>query len=183
MLFTGREQKPGRWPGTRAVGVALEARGASGRPGARGPVNRGTKPDYFPDLGQSGFLDFPIPGQGGAGIPEISPIPPRFGPENPGYFSAKSGRDFGDFGVWGLWAPLAGSGSWNLPPNFSCATMSSHTCYRTSRSCHFPFWAECSLSGTQPEFSLGRLHPQVEKDILSLFLASSQFKSFGRQRG
>ena len=57
----------------------------------------------------------------------------------------------------------------------SCATMSSHTCYRTSRSFHFPFWAVCSLSGTQPEFSLGRLHPHVEKDILSLFVASSQF--------
>ena len=61
------------------------------------------------------------------------------------------------------------------PEGASCATMSSHTCYRTSRSFHFPFWAECSLSGTQPEFSLGRLHPHVEKDILSLFLASSQF--------
>jgi len=61
------------------------------------------------------------------------------------------------------------------PEGASCATMSSHTCYRTSRSFHFPFWAVCSLSGTQPEFSLGRLHPHVEKDILSLFLASSQF--------
>ena len=61
------------------------------------------------------------------------------------------------------------------PEGASCATMSSHTCYRTSRSFHFPFWAVCSLSGTQPEFSLGRLHPHVEKDTLSLFLASSQF--------
>ncbi len=59
----------------------------------------------------------------------------------------------------------------------SCATMSSHTCYRTSRSFHFPFGAVCSLSGTQPEISLGpsRLHPHVEKGILSLFVASSQF--------
>ena len=40
---------------------------------------------------------------------------------------------------------------------------------------HFPFWAVCSFSGTQPEFSLGRLHPHVEKDTLSLFVASSQF--------
>ena len=39
------------------------------------------------------------------------------------------------------------------PEGASCATMSSHTCYRTSRSFHFPFWAVCSLSGTQPEFS------------------------------
>jgi hypothetical protein len=53
--------------------------------------------------------------------------------------------------------------------------MSSHTCYRTSRSAHFPFWAVCSLSGTQPELSLGRLHPHVERDALSLFAASSQF--------
>ena len=69
-----------------------------------------------------------------------------------------------------------GSRSGRSPPEgASCATMSSHTCYRTSRSFHFPFWAVCSLSGTQPEFSLGRLHPHVEKDILSLFVASSQF--------
>jgi hypothetical protein len=53
--------------------------------------------------------------------------------------------------------------------------MSSHTCYRTSRSFHFPFGAVCSLSGTQPEFSLGWVHPHVEKDIRSLLLASSQF--------
>jgi len=39
-----------------------------------------------------------------------------------------------------------------------CATMSKLTCYRTSRSFHFPFWAVCSLSGTQPEFSFSRLH-------------------------
>ena len=65
----------------------------------------------------------------------------------------------------------------------SCATMSSHTCYRTSRSFHFPFWAVCSLSGTQPEFSLGRLHPHVEKDILSLFVASSQFSVLRASRG
>jgi hypothetical protein len=43
----------------------------------------------------------------------------------------------------------------------SCATimMSSHTCYRAWRSLHFPlaFGAVCSLSGTQPKFSLGRL--------------------------
>ena len=45
-----------------------------------------------------------------------------------------------------------------------CATMSTLTCYRTSRSFHFPFWAVCSLSGTQPEFSFGRLQPHVEKD-------------------
>ena len=32
-----------------------------------------------------------------------------------------------------------------------CATMSKLTCYRTSRSFHFPFWAVCSLSGSQPE--------------------------------
>ncbi len=41
----------------------------------------------------------------------------------------------------------------------SCATMSSHTCYRTSTSFHFPFGAVCSFSGAQPEFSVGRLHP------------------------
>ena len=56
-----------------------------------------------------------------------------------------------------------------------CATMSLLTCYQTSRSFHFPFGAVCSesLSGTQPEFSLGRLQPHVEKDILPLFVASS----------
>ena len=69
-----------------------------------------------------------------------------------------------------------GSRSGRSPPEgASCATMSSHTCYRTSRSFHLPFWAVCSRSRTQPEFSLGRLHPHVEKDILSLFVASSQF--------
>jgi hypothetical protein len=57
----------------------------------------------------------------------------------------------------------------------SCAAMSTRTCYRTSRSFHFPFWAVCSLSGTQPELPLGRLHPHLEKGILSLFFASSQF--------
>ena len=56
------------------------------------------------------------------------------------------------------------------PEGASCATMSSHTCYRTSRSFHFPFWAVCSLSGTQPEFSFGRLQPHVEKDKPRCFL-------------
>jgi hypothetical protein len=55
----------------------------------------------------------------------------------------------------------------------SCLTMSSLTCYRASRSFHSPFWAVCSLSGTQPEISLGWLHPHVEKDKPSLFAASS----------
>ena len=32
-----------------------------------------------------------------------------------------------------------------------CATLSMLTYYRTSRSLHFPFWAVCSLSGSQPE--------------------------------
>jgi hypothetical protein len=59
-----------------------------------------------------------------------------------------------------------------------CATMSLLTCYRTSRNFHFPFRAVCSLSGTQPEFSLGRLHPHVEKDILSLFVASESLQSW-----
>jgi hypothetical protein len=38
-----------------------------------------------------------------------------------------------------------------------------------------PILGSMSLSGTQPEFSFGRLHAHVDKDILSLFLASSQF--------
>ena len=39
-----------------------------------------------------------------------------------------------------------------------CATMSTLTYCRTSRSFHFPFGAVCSLSGTQPEISFSRLH-------------------------
>ncbi len=41
-----------------------------------------------------------------------------------------------------------------------------------------PIWGSMFPSGTQPEFSLGRLHPHVEKGILSLFVASLQSTSF-----
>ncbi len=52
--------------------------------------------------------------------------------------------------AYGAHLPLAGRPS--------CATMSSLTCYRASRSRHFPgpFRAVCSLSGTLPEIFLGR---------------------------
>jgi hypothetical protein len=50
--------------------------------------------------------------------------------------------------AYGAHLPLAGRPS--------CATMSSLTCYRASGSCHFPFGAVCSLSGTLPEIFLGR---------------------------
>ncbi len=68
-------------------------------------------------------------------------------------------------------------------PKSPCATMSTLTYNRTSRSLHFPFWAVWSLSGTQPEISFGRLHRgpwpmctvqlYVENDRPSLFVASS----------
>jgi hypothetical protein len=92
---------------------------------------------------------------------------------------------FGDFGMkcWTQsgFADGAGPGpicQWRVPRAeddlflrfLPCATMSTLTCYRTSRSFHFPFWAVCSLSGTQPEFSFGRLQPHVEKDKPCCFL-------------
>ena len=44
-----------------------------------------------------------------------------------------------------------------------------------------PFWAvSSSLSGTQPEISLGRSHPLVEKDEPSVFVASSPQPTFRR---
>jgi hypothetical protein len=59
-----------------------------------------------------------------------------------------------------------------------CASMSTLTCYRTSRSFHFPFWAVCSLSGTQPDLDFLQSVAHVEKDKPSLFVASLQSTSF-----
>ena len=49
-----------------------------------------------------------------------------------------------------------------------CATLSMLTYYRTSRSSHFPFWALCSLSGSQQEIWSVSWNPPVEKDSLSV---------------
>ena len=44
-----------------------------------------------------------------------------------------------------------------------CATLSMLTYYRTSRSLHFPFWAVCSLSGSQPEIWSVGWNPPVHR--------------------
>ena len=58
-----------------------------------------------------------------------------------------------------------------------CATLSMLTYYRTSRSLHFPFWALCSLSGSQPEIWSVSWNPPVHRIACRLFLFSSQSTS------
>jgi hypothetical protein len=45
------------------------------------------------------------------------------------------------------------------------------TCYRTSRSLHFPFWAVCSLSGAQPGIWSVGWSPPVHRIAFRLFVA------------
>ncbi len=52
-----------------------------------------------------------------------------------------------------------------------CATLSMLTYYRTSRSSHFPFWAVCSLSGSQPEIWSVSWKPRVHRIACRLFLS------------
>ncbi len=54
-----------------------------------------------------------------------------------------------------------------------CATLSMLTCYRTWRSLHFPLWAVCSLSGSQPEMGLSVGSHQY-LDSFSVVRCSSQ---------
>jgi hypothetical protein len=51
----------------------------------------------------------------------------------------------------------------NVASTTPCATLSMLTYYRTSRSSHFPFWAVCSLSGSQPEIWSVSWKPPVHR--------------------
>ncbi len=58
-----------------------------------------------------------------------------------------------------------------------CATLSMLTCYRTSRSLHFPFWAVCSLSDPNRRFGLS-VGTHQYLDSFSVVRCSSQSTSF-----
>ena len=62
-----------------------------------------------------------------------------------------------------------------------CATLSMLTYYRTSRSLHFPFWAVCSLSGTQPEIWSVGWNPPVHRMAFPLFVAFPSIHVLRRQ--
>jgi hypothetical protein len=51
-----------------------------------------------------------------------------------------------------------------------CTTLSMFTYYRTPRSLHFPFWAVCSLSGSQPEIWSVSWKPPVLRIACRLFV-------------
>jgi hypothetical protein len=59
------------------------------------------------------------------------------------------------------------------------------TYYRTSRSSHFPFWAVCSLSGSQPEIWSVSWNPPVHRIAFRLFVAflSINVPAFSQAKG
>ncbi len=89
----------------------------------------------------------------------------------------------GDFFFKALWDQTSGQSP--------CATLSMLTCYRTSRSSHFPFWAVCSLSGSRPEIWSVSWNPPVHRiacrlfvvPLISTFRRSSQAEGEGAPAG